>query len=302
MTHKTQKKDQLIRNEILAFIIDRQARQLSPRSIKFYQDELDYFTRFLSKEILYISQLTPDIIRSYLISLSSHRNPGGVHAAYRALKAFFNWYASELDDPTWRNPIRTVTPPKITKGPLPGISIPHFKSLLITCDKSFLGTRDRAILMFLLDTGVRQSELIALKRDDINLQTGAVNIRHGKGAKFRIVYLAASARRELIRYLRLVPDPPPSPYLWLTESLTPLTASGLRQLIRRRSEKAGIPCPGLHDFRRAFAVESLRNGMDLVTLSHLLGHTSTEVTRRYLHLLESDYQASHSRASPVDNL
>jgi integrase/recombinase XerD len=77
---------------------------------------------------------------------------------------------------------------------------------------------------------------------------------------------------------------------------------GLRQIIRRRAEKAGIDPPPLHAFRRAFALASLRGGMDVYSLQRLMGHADLSVLRRYLAQTEADLQAAHERAGPVDHL
>ena len=296
--------DHLISLEITAFLVDRTARRLSPRTIDFYRDELSYFAAWLLPQpVTRMDQLTPDLIRQYLIHLGATRNPGGVHAAWRTLKAWLNWYAIELDDDTYRSPIRKVSPPKISSEPLPGITTAHIRSLLAVCNpKEPNGRRDKAIIYFLFDTGIRKEELVALNLEHINLKTGAVQILAGKGSKSRTVFLGASARRELIRYLRTRPDAFPSDPLFLNAAGQRLLGSGLRQVIRRRAETASVPVPGLHDFRRAFALESLRNGMDLITLMHLMGHTDTKVLQRYLKLVESDLRIGHDKASPADTL
>jgi integrase/recombinase XerD len=294
----------LISNEIIAFLIDRQARKLSPRTLQFYEDELRYFNRFtLVSSSPNLEDVTPQLIREYLIQLGSHRNSGGIHAAFRAIKAFLNWWELELDDPAHRNPIRKVTPPRVSKEAPPGIPIQNVRLMLLTCNpKSELGQRDRAILTILIDTGLRKEELVALNLSDINLRTGAVQVRHGKGDKKRTVYLGAKARRELIRYLRYRPDPPPNSSLFENQSHTHLTGAGLRQIVRRHADLAHLPEPGLHDFRRTFALESLRNGIDIVTLMHLMGHTTTTILLRYLKLIERDLQNGHALSSPGDNL
>jgi len=76
----------------------------------------------------------------------------------------------------------------------------------------------------------------------------------------------------------------------------------LRQIIRRLCAAADIPEVGLHDFRRTFALESLRAGADVVSVSRLLGHASIEVTKRYLAQVEEDLKAAHAKSSPVDTL
>ena len=295
--------DHLISREIIAFIIDRRASGRSPTTIRFYQTELDWFATFAkSQSVVSCDNITPDLIRAYLIHQSNTRNNNGVHASFRAIKAFLNWYQVELDDDSYRNPMRKITPPKISADPLPGVTVDTIHALLTTCDRSPLGQRDRAILITLLDTGLRRAEFLKLDLSDLNLKTGAVQVRAGKGSKDRTVYTGNRARREIIRYLRFRGEVTSSSPLWTTQAGGRLTPSGLRQIVRRRAALAGVPEPSIHDFRRAFAIQSLRNGCDLVTLMRLMGHTSPNVLRRYLHLVDADLKNAHEKSSPGDNL
>lgn len=295
-----------ISKEITAFIVDRTARQLSERTIEYYTEELGWFAAWLLRQdppISRMEQITADSIRQYQIHLGETRNPGGVHASWRAIKAWLNWFGAEIDDDAWRNPIRKVRPPKVNSDPLPGISVEHIRLLLATCNpQDAQGRRDKAIILFLFDSGVRKEELVKLNIGDIDMKTGSVQIIAGKGNKNRVVFLGAHARRDLIRYLRTRPDSGPDEPLWLNQTGGRLTGAGLRQVIRRHAAEAGIPEPGLHDFRRAFALESLRNGIDLVTLMHLMGHSDTKVLQRYLKLVENDLRRGHDKSSPGDLL
>ena len=90
--------------------------------------------------------------------------------------------------------------------------------------------------------------------------------------------------------------------MFLTEDGDRLGFTGLRQLVVRASNRAGIKEHGLHDFRRGCALNLLRNGCDLTTISRLLGHSSLVVTQRYLAVDDQDSQIGHRKASPVDNL
>ena len=135
----------------------------------------------------------------------------------------------------WGNPIRKVRPPKRPQVLLDPVSLAHLRVMLSTCQRRvFTGDRDRAILLCLLDTGCRASEFLALKLGDVNLNTGAVVVRQGKGNKTRITFLGSQARRELMRYLRHRAEPRPRDPLWVTISATGLTYSGLPQIVRRR--------------------------------------------------------------------
>ncbi len=86
-----------------------------------------------------MGDIDPTAIRSYLNELSNTRNPGGCHAAYRAIKAFLRWHESEVEPENWKNPIKKVIAPKVHNEPLPGVSMDHVKRLLVTCEKTFIG-------------------------------------------------------------------------------------------------------------------------------------------------------------------
>jgi len=248
--------------DLSAFLVDRQARGLAPGTVEFYAKKLRYLQTYLeSRGVYHILEVTPDLLRQYLLHLGKHHNPGGTHAAFRAMRTFLRWYEAEYEPDEWANPISKVAAPKVAEQPLDPVPLSDLKVMLATSERrTFTGDRDRAILLALLDTGCRASEFLALSLDDVNLRSGAVIIRKGKGRKFRTAFLGAKTRREVVRYLRHRESGGP---MWVTVQGTRLTYSGLRQIVRRRAAKAGVPTPGLHSFRRAFALTCLRAGMDV---------------------------------------
>lgn len=283
------------------FLIDRRARRFSPNTIRYYQVELGLFLRFLdAAQVYYFGELTADVLRRYMLHQESRRNPGGCLVSYRAVKTFLRWSWDEYEL-EGRSPITRIDPPKVAANPLPGIALPEIRKLLDACHGDN-EQRDRAILLTLLDTGIRAFELIALDLGDADLMRGAVIVRAGKGGKCRTVFLGQTTRKAIRRYLkgrtRLADDNP----LFLTVGGDRLTYSGLRQILRRLADQAGIKEPGAHDFRRAFALAMLRNGADLLTVSRLLGHSSLSVTQRYLNLNDADLEESHRTAGVVDRL
>ena len=285
-----------------AFLIDRRSRGLSHRTIQFYQDELRYFSHYLDTVgVQMMDELTPDTIRRYLLALSERRNSGGCHAAYRAIKALLNWFDFEYEPVGWKNPMRKVQSPELKTKPQPGISIPDFQKLLDGCITEF-ADRDKAILLALIDTGLRGSEFVSLDFGDVDIQTGALKVRHGKGDKMRTVYMGKKTMRALRKYLKSRSELKPSSPLFASDENDRLTFSGLRQIVRRRADAVGVQEPGLHDFRRAFALQCLRNGMSLITVSRLLGHSNISVTQRYICQDESDLALAHQNASPVDRM
>ena len=144
------------------FILDRKVRGLSPGTINFYKQKLKLFIDWCDAQIIInITDLHPKILRQYLIYLDERgHNAGGIHAAYRTLKAFLNWWEDEFEPEDWKNPVKKVKPPKQSITPIEGVDIANIKSLLETCESDkFTGLRDKAIILFLFDTGIRAGVL-----------------------------------------------------------------------------------------------------------------------------------------------
>ncbi len=293
-----------ILQDVRAFLIDCEARRLSPSTVERYGRELRYFRVWAEEQdVTTTLAVTPDLLRRYLLHLGRTRNAGGQHIAFRVLKTFFRWYEREYEPHDWRNPMSRVQAPKLSQEPLPPISLDCLRAMLATCEpRTFLGDRDRAVLLCLLDCGARASEFLSLNLSDVDLVTGALRIRHGKGGKSRVTFLGARARKALLAYLRHRCNPVGEAPLWVTAEGRRLAYNGLRAIAQKRARLAGVKAPALHAFRRAFAIGALRAGVDLVSLQRLLGHADLSVIRRYLRQTEEDLRAAHARGSPVDNL
>lgn len=115
------------------------------------------------------------------------------------------------------NPMRKVRAPKVRQGPLPPVVLEDLRAMLRTCErKTFAGDRDRALLMLLLDTGVRRAEMCALNIEDVNLVTGTILIRRGRGGRSRTTFVGAKTRRALVAHLRHRPGVENREPLWVT--------------------------------------------------------------------------------------
>jgi site-specific recombinase XerD len=285
----------------IEFIKAKKIEGLSPNTIRIYEQQLKHFMIFCEGQMLErISQITSSDIRNFLLYLQEDgHNPGGVHVGYRILKTFLRWYDLESEPEKWRNPISKVKAPKLVEESLEPVKLSDVRSMLATCDSSFLGKRNRAILLMLLDTGLRARELLSIHLSDMNLITGNVLLRRGKGNKPRNVFIGKETKKAIRAYLRDRNDNLDD--LWVTDDQHKrLAYGGLRALLERHANLAGIDAPSAHDFRRAFAITMLGQGIDLVTLARLMGHTSLKVLHRYLNQLPEDLQEAHHRGSPVD--
>jgi len=251
-----------------------------------------------------VSQITPTFLRQYLLYIEgTGHNPGGRHAAYRAIRTFLFWYEEEVEPEGWSNPIRKVKAPKVPIEPIEPVSIETVSKMIKVCERgTFTGDRDTAILLCLLDTGARATEFLDINIEDVNQTCGDILIRQGKGSKPRIVYIGKQSRKALRRYLKHRKDH--NPALWVSHprfDLERIKYDGLRGIIRRRSLDADVVAPSIHDFRRAFALSMLRNGTDVFTLAKLMGHEGITFLQRYLKQTNQDTEEAHRRAGPVDN-
>lgn len=289
--------------DIQGFLIDCEARNLSPNTLRIYRNNLHAFEPWLFREGAHAAQaITPPHIRAYLLHLKGQgHNPGGIHQAYRVLKTFLRWLVREGDLPS--SPMKRVRAPRVPERTIQPVPISSIRAMLRVCDQETLaGARDHALIRALLDTGCRAGELLGINLEDVALKTGAILLRNCKGGKSRVVFLGRKSRKALLRYLRKRGPLEGQSALWVSRSGDRLTYWGLVSMLKRRARKAAVEAPYPHDFRRAFALASLRGGMDIVTLQRIIGHSDLAVLRRYLAQTAEDLRAAHEVAGPVDRL
>jgi integrase/recombinase XerD len=279
-----------------AFLDSRRAMGLTFASLRYYTQTVTAFADHCEQSnVATVDQVTAATVRAYLVGLQRRGlAPHTVHGAARAIRAFLRFCAADgliADAPQFAMP-------KLPKKVLPAFEPADVARLLDAANE-----RDKLIVLMLLDTGLRASELIALDGADLDTTSGAVLVREGKGRKPRTVYLGAKTRRELGHYWRKAGRPAAKMPVWVSlTSGARLTDSGLRQLLQRLGERAQVDHCHPHTFRRTFALWSLRGGMDIHTLAALMGHADIGVLRQYLALSGADLQRAHQAAGPVDRM
>ena len=283
------------------FLMDREAANLSPRTLRFYEQKVSKFLCHLAEQgVKRAEDISPNHVRRFLVALHSNHSPGGVHAYYRAIKAFCRWLYAESEIPS--DIMRRIRPPKVPEELLEPVSMEVVQILLDACDtKHVIGARDYAIILTLLDTGLRASEFLALDVGDLDLETASLKVRQTKGRRERFAFLGSRSLQSVQRYLGFRDTMNESP-LWAARNGRRLSYTGLRDVLRRRSAKANIEAPTLHSFRRAFALLCLRQRVDVYSLQRLMGHADLSVLRRYLAQTQEDLRKAHQQASPADNL
>jgi site-specific recombinase XerD len=300
--HMIQHNVEALSKWIEGFLRDCRVRDLSPFTIEYYRAQLAAFETFArAHNVIQVPEISADLIRSYLLELeATGHNPGGRHAKYRAVRAFLLWWQREAEPEDWVNPLAKVKPPKVTQEPIDGAKIADIKAILTTCGDDWTGTRDKAIILSLLDTGARAREFLALNLDDVDSVSGSVILHQTKNRKPRTVFLGKRSRKALRAFLKRRTDNKPA--LWVTSTGERLAMSSLQGMLKRRGKQAAIHPPSPHDFRRGFALAMLRAGVDVITLARLMGHSSLEILTRYIKQNTEDLRAAHDRAGIVDKL
>jgi integrase/recombinase XerD len=148
-----------LRDEVTAFLIDKEAQGLSKGIVRLYREKLSYFCNDLRQQGIHaLLDITPNVVRCWLLQLAQTRNPGGIHANYRVLKAFLRWCWLEYEIEFF-NPIAKVRSPKVPDQTLSPLPLDVLKAMLsVRPRKTFTDCRDKVILLVLLDAGCRASE------------------------------------------------------------------------------------------------------------------------------------------------
>jgi site-specific recombinase XerD len=264
------------------------ARGLTVKSIETYRQRLDRFITWLGPR-----PLTRITMRAYLTYLQAQPNLSkmSVAAYFRDVKIFCQWLV--VQGALERNPADGLTPKTPKRRPF-AYDPAHAQALLGVCDE-----RDTAIIKTLLDTGLRASELLQLRRDSVDWITGRFSVI-GKGNKERLGELDAETLAAVRAYLDTRQDTEPT--LWISADGGPLTYSGLYQMLRRRAQQAGMRQNVrrlLHSFRVTFAVNYLLGGGDLKSLAKLLGHATITMAAHYAQLTDDQALMRKRQINPL---
>ena len=276
---------------------------LSENTLESYGRDVRKFIRFMDEHGL---GSAGDIKYSHILDYLSHFKDKGFNAttvlrSIVSLKQFFKYLLMEklIEE----NPAAHVRTPKMKKG-IPGvITLDEVERLLSAPDESTPeGLRDAAMLEVLYATGIRVSELIGLKQNDVNFELGFVVV-YGKGSKERIVPMGDKARNKLLEYLGssrpTLLKSRDAKALFVTRLGKGMTRQGFWKIIKHHALKAGIAKKiSPHTLRHSFATHLLERGADLRTIQLMLGHSDISTTQIYTHVESERLKVIHKKYHP----
>jgi site-specific recombinase XerD len=217
------------------------------------------------------------------------------------LRVFSRWLRDEAYTDGHR--LERLKTPKVPETVVDILTAEEIRRVLESEVPSTLhGSRNHAMLVLALDTGMRLSEITTLERRNLDLDRGILKA-FGKGSRERVVPFGYMTTKILCRYvLHFRPSPglPQFDYVFLQQNGWPLTKSAMEMVSRRIVRKTGIERIHWHLLRHTFAVNYLVNGGDAFTLQRILGHTTLEMVRKYMHLADVNVRLQHRRYSPMD--
>jgi site-specific recombinase XerD len=273
------------------YLLDCKARNLRPCTVKTYGHMLRAFVAFVG-QAAHLDEVTPRILRRHMLTLVDAGKVGTAVTAGRCLRAFLNWCKDErlVRASPWRHvrlPERDLDLPDI-------FTLPELTTLLQAAST----IRDRAVMLAMLDTGLRGAELVTLSFESIDLLGGRLIVRATKRRRARVAFLGNVTSAAMGDYLMASPAHPGGAF-WRTHDGRPWSREGLHSTLIRLQQATGVRA-GTHRFRRTFATWANWAGMERNTVRELLGQRDESQLDRYIRPADGWLQAAHAKYGPVD--
>lgn len=261
---------------------------------------MGFYVRFTGS-VTSVHEITLESLRAYYMHLAGRNITSTTIQTYiRALRSFLTWcYQQEYIPVNLPEKFRL---PKAQRKSIDVLTDSEVRRLLSSFNLRYLvQLRNYCMCSLMLDSGLRLHEVVTLTLEHIHLPEGYI-IVDGKGNKQRIVPLGLFTRKVLFRYLFRRPGCAQTDRAFLMSNLLPVTDATLRQMFRKLKQRSGIPRLRAHLLRHTFATRYLENGGDMYALQQILGHTSLEMVKRYVHSTTRKTVPRFPEFSPLDNL
>jgi len=281
---------------------DCNIRNLRPATIKYYKNELSSFMKSVEKIGINkpMTQLTKKDIEDVILHLKANIKTVSINTRIRALKSFFNFlHKNKLIS---KNPMTNIKQLRSRQRLIETLDDTEIEKVAKTIknQNSFIGVRDLAIFILMIDTGIRLSELTGIEVDDI--RGNKIIIKKTKNLLERTAYLSKRTQELLQRYL-MIRGKLDTNILFVNIDNGPLKPRGIQNRFEKYKEQCKLTKQfSPHILRHTFAKNSIINGMDAFTLAKLLGHSDITVTRRYVNLWGDDLEEKAKKYSSINRL
>lgn len=286
------------------FLASCEARNLRPRTLEWYEDRTRRFAEWCGGQgIEAPDDLAQVDLERFVLDRRRRGDAANTVRGYAQVVKTLCRFAHRTGHVP-ENITSGFQMPRVPQTILPTFTDAQLEALFKIPDlRSWVGIRDRAILLVLLDTLMRVSELRDLNAEDLDLEEGVIQVM-GKGEKVRRLPFGKAAAQGLRRYLQKVEDLQARDPLFITRYGRRMSKHSVWEVVARCGHDAGIEgvrCSP-HTLRHTGAKRFILVGGDVFTLQKLLGHTTLAMVRRYVELADVDVKAQHERYSPADSL
>ncbi len=297
--------------EVPVFNTHNKSRGLSAGTLRLYNLCLRFFYEWFIQAYGGETKITARHIREWVAYRFSLGNkPATVRAYIDTLRGFYNFLVLDEVMQEDENPMRLIKNPRVPMPKIRPLNEEEIKMLLKSFDMhSLTGFRDYTMCVLLLDTGLRAGEATSLVIEDIDFGQSRIMVK-GKGQKIRFVYMGEKVQGILRNYInRCRPwlangHPALFPPLSTYSKNATMHPKRLSAVLREKFEELGIPngYSSTHRLRHTFATNFVRNGGGVFPLQRILGHSTVQMTMRYVMLAEDDLREAHKKASPIDRM
>ncbi len=272
-------------------------KKYSENTISSYKRDLNKMNIYIKKEF---TKLNKKDIQNYIQKLSKEENTSSVSRCISTLKSFYKFL--EINKYTNSNPLTTITNPKTQKKLPKVLSEEEIDKLLDINLNTNFDYRNKAMLELMYSSGLRVSELVNLKVNDIDLVNSSVRI-FGKGSKERIIplndYATIALKNYILYYRTSLFKHGENNYLFLNNHGNKMTRQGFFKILSKIAKEKNIKTElSPHTLRHSFATHLLKHGADLRSIQELLGHSDISTTQIYTHITEERLQKNYEEFHP----
>lgn len=287
-----------------AYVAEKEARNLSPKTIKNYRQSFDFFVKFYEFDNdTTLEEITPQHFYKWINTMKLNGvKPTSINHYLRDVRAFFYWC---MEEP--REYMKAFKISEIEKQEEP-IKLFTDDELLLLLEKprrndSFVTWRTWAIVNWVLGTGNRAATICEVKIPDVNFSKREITLAHTKNKKAQVIPLSSSLETALKEYIRMWRrEAPVDGWLFPNVGEEKLSTNGLRLAFTKYCKDRGVNRHNIHGLRHNFAKGWVQSNGNMFALQKILGHSSLDMTRKYVRLFSEDIKEDFDKFNPLDNL
>lgn len=282
------------------FILYCKVRNLSPATIKHYDNSINIFYKFISKDTP-ISDISMDTVNNFILFCknSMNQNDVTVNTNLRSIRAVLYYFMKLEYMKSFK--IQEI---RVTQEPIETYTDAELKILLKKPDLkkcSFVELRNNVICNFLLGTGCRLQTLTNIKICDLDFENDVINYKHTKNRKGQVVPISNTLKRILIEYLQYR-EGEQEDYLFCTAYGRKVDENTLSKSLNTYNKSRGVNKTGVHRYRHTFAKNWIMTGGDIFRLQKILGHSSLDIVKNYVNMFSNDLKVDFDKFNPLEQM